>query len=183
MAEYYLVSQLPSLDGVGENSPIPITEERFFELCRRFLEKKAAGEIENLSLIPSLDPLRSNSDLIESWNDGERKLRLALAKARADKINQPYDPKNESIPVGLAKAVNTAVEMENPLEAELFLLHYRLDFLETLRPMDTFSRDYIYYYGLKLKLLWRAKLFDANVGEAVYKKIYSSVLSGVNLEA
>ena len=37
MAEYYLMSQLPSLDGVGENTPLPITEERFSELCHRFL--------------------------------------------------------------------------------------------------------------------------------------------------
>ena len=28
MAEYYLVSQLPSLDGLGDNMPLPITEER-----------------------------------------------------------------------------------------------------------------------------------------------------------
>ncbi len=29
MAEYYLISQLPSLDGISENTPIPITEEQF----------------------------------------------------------------------------------------------------------------------------------------------------------
>ena len=38
MAEYYLIAQLPSLDGVGENMPVPITEERFLELCCRFLD-------------------------------------------------------------------------------------------------------------------------------------------------
>ena len=37
MAEYYLVSQLPSLDGINENTPLPITTERFEELCRRFI--------------------------------------------------------------------------------------------------------------------------------------------------
>ena len=41
MAEYYLISQLPSLDGIGENSPVPITEERFMELCEGSLKKKA----------------------------------------------------------------------------------------------------------------------------------------------
>ena len=30
MAAYYLVAQLPSLDGLGERAPLPITEERFF---------------------------------------------------------------------------------------------------------------------------------------------------------
>ena len=41
MAEYYFMSQLPSLDGIGEQVPLPITEERFLELCHRFLGKKA----------------------------------------------------------------------------------------------------------------------------------------------
>ena len=40
MAEYYLISQLPSLDGISENTPLPITEERFTELCNRFLGEK-----------------------------------------------------------------------------------------------------------------------------------------------
>ena len=41
MAEYYFISQLPSLEGIGESSPLPITEERFSELCERFLGKRA----------------------------------------------------------------------------------------------------------------------------------------------
>ena len=41
MAEYYLISQLPSLDGISENTPLPIDEERFFELCGQHLGKKA----------------------------------------------------------------------------------------------------------------------------------------------
>lgn len=40
MAEYYLISQLPSLDGIHDNAPLPITEERFTELCDRFLKKR-----------------------------------------------------------------------------------------------------------------------------------------------
>lgn len=45
MAEYYLISQLPSLDGLGENTPIPVTENQFFELCSRFLGKRALAEL------------------------------------------------------------------------------------------------------------------------------------------
>ena len=87
MAEYYLVSQLPSLDGIGENSPLPITEERFLELCGQFLGNKALDALKNLTLVPSVTASKSNSDLIEAWNDGERNLRLALAKIRAEKMN------------------------------------------------------------------------------------------------
>lgn len=41
MAAYYLIAQLPSLDGLGERAPLPITEERFLQLCQSFLSKKA----------------------------------------------------------------------------------------------------------------------------------------------
>ena len=183
MAEYYLISQLPSLDGISENAPLPIKEEAFLELCSRFLGKKTLTEIENLTLIPPLNPKKSSSALINSWNDGERKLRLALAKARADKMNKPYDLQNAPLATELLKTAGAALEFNSPLEAENFLLRYRLNFLETLRPMDNFSEDFILYYGLKLKLLMRIRRFDTELGEKAYKNIYKSILNGDRLEA
>ena len=183
MAEYYLSSQLPSLDGVGENTPLPITEERFLELCSRYLGKKAQQEIKNLTLLPSKDCLKSSSQLLQLWNEGERDLRLALGKARAEKMKKDFDLGNKILPAELIKLANAAVEIDNPLKAEKFLNLYRLDFLETLRPMDNFSEEYIYYYGLKLKLILYIRQFDTDVGEAAYKNIYNSILNGDRLEA
>ena len=60
MAEYYLISQLPSLDGLGDNAPLPITDERFTELCERFLGKKALRDMKNITLAV-LMRLRKNS--------------------------------------------------------------------------------------------------------------------------
>ena len=182
MAEYYLISQLPSLDGLSENVPMPITEERFFELCERFLSKKSQEELRNLKLIPSRDYEKSSSHLVEKWNDGERKLRLVLAKARADKMKKQFEMNENSVPVELQQAVREAVEIKNPMEAEKFLNKYRLDFLESLRPMDSFSEDFVFYYGLKLKLISRIKQFDTESGETAYKNIYSSIINGERLE-
>lgn len=183
MAEYYLISQLPSLDGIGENAPIPITEDRFLELCNRFLGKKAQTEIKKLTLVPPRIHEKSGSALIEAWNEGERNLRLALGKARAEKMKKPFEMGNRALPVELTKAASAAVEIENPLDAENFLSHYRLEFLETLRPMDTFSEDFVFYYGLKLKLMLRTRQFDEKLGEATYRNIYNSILNGDRLEA
>lgn len=183
MAEYYLISQLPSLDGISENAPLPIKEEFFLELCNRFLGNKALKEVENLTLIPPTTPKKSSSDLINHWNDGERNLRLALAKARAEKMNKPYDLQNTPISSELLKTAGAALEFNSPLDAENFLLRYRLNFLETLRPMDNFSEDFIFYYGLKLKLLMRIRKFDTKLGEEAYKNIYKSILNGDRLEA
>lgn len=178
MAEYYLISQLPSLDGISESTPLPITEERFRELCQRFLSKKACRELENLSLVPSVIPEKSASALIEKWNEGERNLRLALAKLRADKMNKHFDAEIQSFPSGLLQAARTALEIESPMEAEKFLNLYRLDFLETLRPMDSFSEEFVFYYGLKLKLIERIRQFDSERGESAYRNIYNSIMNG-----
>ena len=183
MAEYYLISQLPSLDGLSENVPMPITEERFLELCERFLSKKTKEALSKLTLMPPRVCENTGSEFLNKWNDGERNLRLVLAKIRADKMNKQFDAeKIQSAPVELLQAAREAVEIENPLEAEKFLNKYRLEFLESLRPMDSFSEDFVFYYGLKLKLISRIKLFDAESGETAYKNIYSSIMSGERLE-
>lgn len=183
MAEYYLISQLPSLDGISENTPLPITSERFEELCQRFLGKKAQIESEKLTLAPPRNYEKSASSLIEKWNDGERSLRLALAKLRADKMNKQFDAEIQLFSAELLQAVRTAVEIESPMEAERFLNKYRLDFLETLRPMDSFSEEFVFYYGLKLKLLERIRKFDSESGETAYRNIYHSIMNGERSEA
>lgn len=182
MAEYYLISQLPSLDGISENMPVPVTEERFLELCDRFLSKKAQKELSRLSLVPSQNYEKSGSALIEAWNENERNLRYALAKVRAEKMKKSFDTANKSLPAALMKAAYTAVETESPLDAEKFLNQFRLDFLDTLRPMDGFSEDFVFYYWLRLKLILRLRQFDADTGKTAYRNIYSSILNGERSE-
>lgn len=183
MAEYYLISQLPSLDGLGENSPAPISEERFMELCGQLLGKNAQSNLNQLTLTPPRNPGKSDSALIRAWNEGERDLRLALGKARADKMKKSFDTENRSFPPDLLRTAANAISTENPMEAERLLNRYRLSFLETLRPMDTFSTDFLYYYGLKLKLILRFERFNTELGEAAYRDIYGSILTGDRLEA
>lgn len=183
MAEYYFISQLPSLDGISETSPIPITEERFLELCHRYLRKKAQDELNRLSLVPLRNYEKSSSDLIEGWNKEERNLRLALGKARANKMKKAFDTENQHLPIGLIKVADTAVNMDSPLEAEKFLNRHRLEFLETLRPMDTFSEDFVFYYWLKLKLILKMRQYNSDIGEAAYRNIYSTIINGDKLEA
>lgn len=183
MSEYYLISQLPSLDGIGENMPLPITEERFFELCNELSGKKIQNEINKITLLPSKTYEKSSSFVIENWNKGERNLRLALAKVRADKMKKSFDIENNVLSNELIKIADTAMEIESPMDAEKFLNSYRLEFLETLRPMDNFSEEFVYYYGLKLKLISHIRQFDTNAGEIAYRNIYNSIMNGDRLEA
>jgi len=90
---------------------------------------------------------------------------------------------NELLPNEFVKIASNAVEIDNPLEAEKFLTEYRLKFLESLRPMDCFSEDFIYYYYLRLKLLNRIRQFNEEEGEITYKNIYNSIINGNKTEA
>lgn len=182
MAEYYLISQLPSLEGISENAPLPIDEERFFDLCGQHLGKKAQIEMEKLTIAPPMDAENTSSVLLKEWYDGERNLRLALSKVRAEKMNKTFDLQNKSLPAELLKVAGEAANEENPMKAENMLFEYRLKFLESLRPMDTFSQDFVFYYGLKLKLIARMRQFDTELGEAAYKDIYNSILDGSRTE-
>ncbi len=182
MAEYYLVSQLPSLDGIGENTPLPITEERLYELCERFLGKKVWDEMKNITLMPPRDGDSCGSAFIDAWLSAERNLRLALAKVRAERMKKSFDIGNVLLPAEYLKAAAAASERENPMEAEKYLNSFRLDILESMRPADGFSKEYIFYYAIKLKLLCRIRCFDKSAGEAAYKNIYSSVIDRADTE-
>ena len=182
MGEYYLISQLPSLDSISDGSQLPITYERFLMLCESLLSKKYLQELKKITLIPSKDAEKSSSCLIEAWNEGERKLRIALAKLRADKMNKHYDAEIQSFPVVLLQVARAAVDIESPLDAEKYLNRCRLDFLETLRPMDSFSTEFVFYYALKLKLIERISLFDSKRGESAYRNIYDVIINSDRTE-
>ncbi|MBQ3235380.1 MAG: DUF2764 family protein [Clostridia bacterium] len=183
MAEYYFISQLPSLDGLSDGMPLPITEEYFIGLCKSVLKDSKINELNNLTLIPPLIPVKSKSALITAWNKFERYLRLSIAKIRAEKMKKPFNLQNEFLPNEYIKIATDAMEIDNPLESEKFLTEYRLKFLESLRPMDSFSEEFIYYYFLKLKLLERIRKFNVEEGEIAYKNIYHSIVSGNKTEA
>lgn len=177
MAEYYLISQLPSLDGISDNSPLPVTQDRFRELCSQFLNKKAYKELERLSLIPSKAEEKSSFSIVEKWNENERNLRLALAKLRAEKMNRQYDTDGQLIPAVFLQYAREAVEIESPMDAEIYLNRCRLQILEALRPMDSFSDEFVFYYAIKLMIIERIKKFDALSGEKAYRNIYDSIMN------
>ena len=110
-----------------------------------------------------------------AFYDGERKLRTALGALRAKKMNKPFDMEADDASVALLQTAKAAIECTDPLEAEMLLSKYRLEFLESIRPADAFSDDAVFYYALRLKLLWRIARFDTGKGEQAYRNIYSSI--------
>ncbi len=182
MNQYYLISQLPGLDGLDGRAPLPIHVDQFMDVCSRFLGEKSMKVQRQLTLVPNRVVQASGSQLLDSWNQEERQLRLALGNARAAKMKKAFDSGDAQLPVHAVQTAKTAVEMTDPLAAEMYLNQYRIERLNSLRPMDAFCEDSVYFYGLKLMLLERIQKFDTEKGIAAYQNIYDSILNRDNQE-
>ncbi len=177
MDYYYLVSQLPDISSADTKSVLPITSEKFQEICCRFVKENEKSIIKNLSLIPPKENTPTGSDFLDNWYSKERNLRFALAQIRAQKLKKD----SVSLPAGctadIVTAARTAVGMDSPFSAEQFLFEYRIKLLNDISPLDYFSIDSIYAYGIRLLLVERMKKFDMEKGKISYRKIYDGILS------
>lgn len=182
MNQYYLVSQLPGLDGLDERSSLPIHTSEFKEVCSRFLGPNGMKTLDSLSLIPNREGVSTGSELVDAWNYNERLLRLALGSVRASNMKKPFDVGDVILPSDMVQAARTAIGLGDPLAAEQYLNRYRVEALDRLRPLDSFCEDAVYYYGLKLMLLERIRTFDKQKGIDSYQRIYNSILNGDNQE-
>ncbi len=174
--QYYLVSQLPDISSAGEKSALPITEKYYRDLCSRFLDSKQMEVLNKLSLEAPRLPEKTGSDFLDSWYSFERSLRYALAQIRAQKMKKDFGSVPVSVQADIVQAARTAVGMDSPLSAEQFLYEYRLSVLGNLQPMDYFSVDAVYAYGIRLMLLERIRKFDKEKGTDSYHKIYDTIL-------
>ena len=74
------------------------------------------------------------------------------------------------------QAARTATGMDSPLSAEQFLNEYRVGVLDKIAPLDTFSIDAVYNYGLHLMLAERMRKFNKDEGLTSYRKLYDEIL-------
>ena len=177
MKQYYLVAQLPSFVVSDDRTPLPITEAHFTELCSRFLAKDEQRILEGLSLEPPRDEARTGSKLVDAWYEHEHSLRVALAQIRALNMKKKFDAGGLSLSPDAVQAARTAAGMDSPLAAEQFLNQYRVRVIEGITPLDGFSVDAVFAYGIRLKLAARMKKFSAETGMASYHKIYDRILA------
>lgn len=176
--QYYLVSQLPSIDNADSARQLPITEQYYRNLCGRFLDEKSLKVLESLSLEPPKTECSTGSAFLDAWNEHERCLRFALAQVRALKQKKEAPMLPPGTTADIVQAARTAVGMDSPLAAEEFLNEHRMETLKALTPLDGFSVDAVFAYGLRLMLAERMKKFDVETGKVSYHKIYDEILEG-----
>ncbi len=174
---YYLVAQLPAFTVNGESTvKLPITTEYFKDLCTRFMNDRDSKVAQNLSLEPPREKVPTGSAFLDEWYEKERNLRFALAQVRAQKMKKDANVVPITTDGEVIQAARTATGMDSPLSAEQFLNEYRLSVLDRIAPLDMFSVDAVYSYGLKLMLTERMKKFNRDEGLASYHKIYDEIL-------
>lgn len=178
MAYYYLVSQLPNISAGESKSNLPLNTVQFLEVASRFIAPKEKAVLDGLSLVPPKELNKTGSAFLDVWYEKERNLRCALAQIRAQKMKKDSVPLPPGCTADIISAARTAVGMDSPLSAEQFLYDYRLRLLDDLRPLDAFSIDAVYAYGIRLMLVERMRKFEVENGKTSYHKIYDEILDG-----
>ena len=182
-----MAAQLPYLI-YGQGSPMSSTA--FKALARDAMNSQDARILEYCTLDPdpisaieenwaaySRPPKRTKSDFINDWKEWERTLRLNLAKGRLQKLKREgaaIDP--PEYPQDAVTAAKTALAMESPLEAEIFLDKARWSAIENLQGISSFSENAMYAYLLKLLLMERRAAFITEEGFTEYKGLYAAIL-------
>ena len=120
----------------------------------------------------------TSSAFLNRWREWERALRLNLARGRSQKLKRDGGAVTNTpeYPISATAAAKTALAIESPLEAEIFLDKARWDAIENLQGLNTFSENAMYAYLLKLLLLERKVAFNAEEGFTEYKGLYAAIL-------
>jgi hypothetical protein len=194
VAYYYLIAQLPYLI-YGQDAPM--SSVQFKSLCKSALSFRDAALLELCTLDPEPEavctdggeavsyrdvPSATASPFINGWRTWERALRLNLARYRAQRLGQegaaPVDPPEE--PVDVVAFAKTALGLDSPLEAELFLDQARWNAIEALQGFDYFGVTTIYAYLLRLLLMERRSLFGPEEGFTAYKGLYTAIMAAAS---
>ncbi|MDR2663747.1 MAG: DUF2764 domain-containing protein [Treponema sp.] len=177
---YYFVATLP---WISYGDPPPVGSREFRDQCRGLIEPRDAALTEYCRYDPPviLAAVRpTGSAFIDLLMARERALLLNLAYLRALRLKRPSpgEPPHD-VPQAEA-AAKAAFEMEDPLQAELYLDRSRWDALDAMVGVDYFGVNNIFAYLMKLQLLERRQLFDAERGLAGYTKLYDAIVNEYN---
>jgi hypothetical protein len=176
---YYLIASLPAIQ-YGDKPPVAYND--FREQCNSMLSQADAALLQFCCYNPKLaieTVQPTGSIFIDLLMSRERTLNLNLAALRAAKQKRPSlgEPPHD---VPRAEAVaKAAFEMDDPLEAEIYIDKSRWGALEDMVGIDYFGVNNVYAYLLKLQLLERRQRFDTEKGFAEYRKLYDSIVNAI----
>jgi len=170
---YFTVASLPLL---RLEEPPELTLERFLEMCEPWLSPSDYRMVLEARLDDPADG-GTASQVLRQWRAWERALRNALVLIRAQRLDQdPFEHLTEAPYVfGVAALAQEALAAGNPLEAEETLLRARWSILEELESGHFFDADRLVVYSLKLQLLQRRALLEAERGRERFGSVFGTL--------
>jgi len=159
-----------------------MSSEEFIVMCNHMLSHHHASLLQYCRYDPKLSVETvdsTGSAFIDFLMLRERTLNLNLVSLRAAKLNRvstgepPHDvPRAEAV----AKA---AFEIDDPLEAEIYIDRARWGALDEMVGNDYFGVNNVFAYLLKLNLLERRQRFETEKGFAKYRELYSKIVNAI----
>jgi len=180
------MAQLPYL--MYDKKP-PMSSQKFKELASAQLSKTDASffkylslDIEDYSDSPDSeshdDILVTGCEFVDKWKEWERTLRLNLARHRSLKL-YPNKTDTAEPPVvpddAYVAAALVFTQDGSPLDGEILLDKARWNAIDLMTGNEYFHENNAYAYYLKLLILERRELFDAENGFAEYKSLYAQI--------
>ena len=80
------------------------------------------------------------------------------------------------------QTANAALNAKNPLEAEILLMQCRFDYLENAKGFNPFSESALLAYALQLRILLRKALFNSEMGNSEYRKLFEKLQNELKTE-
>ena len=167
---YYLMSSLPMLRADGT---MPITYEKFLSYCKDAVSNSNYELLENLSVDSKKGPL------IGEWAEFYSAFKDELTYQRNKKADrsavQPFE-----VDVEVKKIISSAINDDNPLNAENTLLALQFDKLDSFIGIHSFDDYALFGYAMKLKLLERKTVFDQKAGKDEFTRLVRGLEEQIN---
>ena len=172
---YYLVASLPMLR--FEDNP-PITLDQFLADCQQSMHANDYVIVREL-VAGNLESIANQSTYIMHWKRFLASLNGLLFGARSAALSREIDDRKvvTDADIHLQDIVKQAMQAENPLEAELLLMHFQWKMAEELSQSHVFSLEVLLTYAIQLALLERKSLFTPIEGNAEFKRLFSNLQS------
>ena len=157
----------------------PISWDAFMSSARgavsasdyKLLEAVSTGSYEGIS-----DPF------LRKWADMNASVSEAVNAQRRQKLGRPSEGGAVFLGYGEEKISNAVINAKNPLEAEMLLLAYQYEWLETEKGYDPFTKAAMLAYALELRILIRKDLFTVEKGNGEYKRLFDIVQRDIRME-
>ena len=143
---------------------MPISYDRFLEMCKETVSEGKYGELKELTL------LRGGGPLFLEWLKFYGVFHEELTYQRNVRLGRQAtlpNERNEEI----TKLVSSAMGNKDPLVAEETLLAFQFEKLDELVGSHYFDDHALTGYALKLRLLERKTSFDAERGREEFDRI------------